>query len=50
MNNKKKEIVKYIIYGGILAILCIVAYLIAKYLMWNDINWEKPPVDVSEKI
>ena len=46
----KKDIVKNIAYFGVLAIFCILAFLVAKYLVRDEIDWKKPPVDVSEKI
>ncbi len=41
---------KLIAYIGIVIIICIVVFLIAKYIVRNNINWEQPPVDVSERI
>jgi len=41
---------KLIAYIGIVLILCIIVFLIAKYIVRDSINWENPPVDVSERI
>ena len=41
---------KLIAYFGILAIICIVAFLIAKYIVRNNIDWEETPIDTSERI
>jgi len=41
---------KIIAYIGIVLIICITVFLIAKYIVRDSINWEKPPVDVSERI
>ena len=35
---------------GIVLILCIVVFLVAKYIVRDQIHWETPPVDVSEKL
>lgn len=39
-----------IAYFGILAILCILAFLIAKYIVRSDIEGEKTPIDTSERL
>ena len=41
---------KYIFQFGLLAILCILSFLIAKYIVRNDIDGEKMPIDTSERI
>ena len=41
---------KTIAYIGLVLVICIVVFLIAKYIVRNNIHWETPPVDVSEKI
>lgn len=41
---------KTIAYFGILAILCILAFLIAKYIVRSDINGEDTPIDTSERL
>lgn len=48
MNNS--EIGKTIGYFGILAIICILAFLVAKYIVRNNINGEQSPIDTSERI
>ena len=41
---------KVIAYFGILAIICVLAFLIAKYVVRKDIDWEETPIDTSERI
>ena len=48
MNNG--EIGKTIGYFGILAIICILSFLIAKYIIRDNIGDEKSPVDTSERL
>ena len=62
-NNKKYKVVtpdgvlpeeesigKLIARFGLLAILCVMAFLIAKYIVRNNINGEESPIDTSERI
>ena len=37
-------------YFGILTIICILSFLIAKYIIRDNIGDEKSPVDTSERI
>lgn len=48
MNNT--GIGKTIGYFGILAIICILSFLIAKYIIRDNIGDEKSPVDTSERL
>ncbi len=50
-NNEEKEmsIGEMIGYFSILVIICIISFLVAKYIVRDSIGWEKPPVDVSER-
>ena len=41
---------KLIGYFGILAILCILAFLLAKYIVRSNIDWEETPIDTSERL
>ena len=41
---------KMVAYFGILAIICILAFLIAKYVVRSNIGWEETPIDTSERI
>lgn len=41
---------KLVGYFGILAILCILAFLVAKYIVRSNIDWEETPIDTSERI
>ena len=35
---------------GLLAIICIMAFLVAKYIVRDKIDGEKPPIDTSERL
>lgn len=35
---------------GLLAIICIMAFLIAKYIVRDTIDGEKTPIDTSERL
>ena len=35
---------------GLLAIICIMAFLVAKYIVRDNIDGEKPPIDTSERL
>jgi len=35
---------------GLLAIICIFTFLVAKYIVTNNIEGEKSPVDTSERL
>ena len=51
MNNMNKTgIGKAIGYYGILAIICILSFLVAKYIIRDNIGDEKSPVDTSERL
>ena len=41
---------KMIGYFGILAIICISSFLIAKYIVRNNIRGENTPIDTSERL
>lgn len=41
---------KYIFQFGLLAILCILAFLVAKYIVRSDIDGEDTPIDTSERL
>lgn len=62
MNNKKKytivkenyegefNIPRLVFQVGILAIICILTFLVAKYIVRSSIDGEKLPIDTSERI
>ena len=51
MNNMENVSVgKMIAYFGILAIICISSFLIAKYIVRSNIEGEESPIDTSERI
>jgi len=37
-------------YFGILTIICISSFLVAKYILRSNIGWEDTPIDTSEKL
>ena len=37
-------------YFGILAIICVLSFLVAKYIVRNSIEGEKTPIDTSERL
>ena len=41
---------RMIVYFGILAIICISSFLIAKYIVRRNIGWEETPIDTSERL
>lgn len=41
---------KKIAYFGILAIICILSFLVAKYIVRSAIDGEKSPIDTSERL
>lgn len=41
---------KLVGYFGILSIICILAFLTAKYIVRSNIDWEKTPIDTSERL
>ena len=48
--NKNTEIWKSICQYGILALICVLSFLVAKYIVRSNIEGEKPPVDTSERL
>jgi len=41
---------KMISYFGILAIICVLSFLVAKYIVRSDIDGENIPIDTSERL
>ena len=41
---------KTVAYFGILAIICILTFLIAKYVIRSNIGGEQSPIDTSERL
>ena len=37
-------------YFGILAIICILSFLVAKYIVRSNIDGEDTPIDTSERL
>lgn len=49
-SEENVSIGKMIAYFGILAIICILAFLVAKYIVRNEIDGEETPIDTSERL
>lgn len=47
---QNKDIGKMIGYFGILSIICILSFLVAKYIVRSDIDGENIPIDTSERL
>jgi len=41
---------RMVYYYGILAIICIMSFLVAKYIVRSRIDGEKSPIDTSERL
>ena len=41
---------KMIVRFGLLAIVCIMTFLVAKYIVRDKIDGEEPPIDTSERL
>ena len=41
---------KMVGYFGMLAIICVLSFLIAKYIVRSDIDGESIPIDTSERL
>ena len=50
LEEDKDSIWKYVFQFGTLALLCILAFLIAKYVVRSEIDGEKIPIDTSERM
>ena len=37
-------------YFGILALICVSSFLVAKYIVRSSIEGQKPPIDTSERL
>ena len=50
IEEEKESIGIIILRVGLLAIICILAFLIAKYIVRNNIRDERTPIDTSERL
>ena len=50
IEEENESVGKMIFRFGLLAIICVLAFLVAKYIVRNDIDGEKIPIDTSERI
>ena len=41
---------KMVVQFGILALICVVSFLVAKYIVRSRIDGEKSPIDTSERL
>ena len=48
--DENESVGKIISYFGILAIICILAFLVAKYIVRSEIDGEETPIDTSERL
>ncbi len=48
--QENESIGKMIGYFGLLAIICIMAFLVAKYIVRDKIDGEETPIDTSERL
>jgi len=48
--EENESVGKMIAYFGLLAIICIMAFLVAKYIVRNEIDGEETPIDTSERL
>ena len=49
-SSEEINVGRVIVQFGILSILCILAFLVAKYIVRSDIEGEKVPIDTSERL
>lgn len=49
-NNDSISVWKYIFYFGLLAMLCVLSFLVAKYIVRSNIEGEEIPIDTSERL
>lgn len=50
IDNDGESIWKIISYFGILAIICVLSFLVAKYIVRSAIEGEESPIDTSERL
>ena len=48
--QENESIGKMIVRFGLLAIICIMAFLMAKYIVRSQIDGEKTPIDTSQRL
>ena len=41
---------KMVVHFGILALICVISFLVAKYIVRSEIDGEKSPIDTSERL
>lgn len=50
-NNRSSNVWwKSVIYYGMLALICVMSFLVAKYIVRSRIDNEKIPIDTSERL
>ena len=50
IEEENESVGKMIFRFGLLAIICVLAFLVAKYIVRSNIDGEKSPIDTSERI
>lgn len=50
MDSNNENRWKIVVHYGILALICVMSFLIAKYIVRSEIDGEKSPIDTSERL
>ena len=50
INNNNDDRWKMVVQYGILALICVMSFLVAKYIVRSRIDNEKIPIDTSERL
>ena len=50
INNNNDDRWKMGVQYGILALICVMSFLVAKYIVRSEIDGEKSPIDTSERL
>ena len=49
-DNNNDDRWKMVVQYGILALICVMSFLVAKYIVRSEIDEEKSPIDTSERL
>lgn len=49
-DNNNDDRWKMVVQYGILALICVMSFLVAKYIVRSEIDGEKSPIDTSERL
>lgn len=50
IEEENESVGKMIFRFGLLALICVLAFLVAKYIVRNNIRGENTPIDTSERL